>query len=436
MAYTAFVTRITNVRKHPDAHSLLLGECFGNQVVVGLDVKENDVGIYFPADGRLSEEYLRVNNLVRNVVDGKNIGGLFDPNGKVRTQKIRKEKSDGYFCSLESVSYTGIDIYKLEIGLAFTEFNGHKICEKFVNTKTQNARSQKKEFVEKIKFPMFYEMPDTQQLAYRLDELKDGMFLIITEKVHGTSQRTSNSIEEKHAWYGRIINGLLKRTIINPVRNYKYVGGTRRVVIKDFATYRGFYGDNEKYRECAHNRFVGKLRKGETVYYEVVGYAAEHTPIMPSADNTKLQDKEFVKKYGKTTHFTYGCGQGVHDVYVYRMTITNDEGDEVDYSWDMVKHRCAEMDVKHVPELGRTLFRLGTGEGENANATQLLHYLDDHHVNGDSTLCDKHIREGVVVRADGSKWQVWKYKSFQFKVLEDIIKLDPESVDIEESQGE
>jgi len=433
MTYTAFVTKINNVRKHPNADKLLIGECFGNQVIVGLDTKENDIGIYFPADGRLSDEFLKVNNLVRNVnAEGVNTGGLFDANGKVRTQKIRKEKSDGFFCPLSYLNYTGFDTSDLKVGFAFSEISGFKICEKFITTKTFSARDKKPR--EKSKFPLFHEMPDTEQLAYRLDELKDGMFLILTEKVHGTSQRSSNSIEEKHTWYGRIINGLFKRTIIEPRREYNYVCGTRRVVLKDFESNRGYYKENEMFRKYSHDQFVGKLHKGESVYYEVVGYAGENTTIMPTCDNTKLQDKEFVKKYGKTTTFTYGCPPGAHAVFVYRMSMTNEDGDEIDYSWDEVKRRCAQIDVNHVPELGRIIYTVDPKDPPESSGKILLQILDNCYVDGESTLTPLHIREGVVVRADGSKWRAWKYKSFQFKVLEDIIKLNSETVDMEEVQ--
>ena len=436
MTYTAYVTRIKNVRKHPDpeTHSLQVAECFGNQVIVGLNTKTDDIGIYFMSDGRLSDEFLTTNNLVRKVdpATGKNIGGLFDTNGKVRTQKLRGEKSDGFFCPLEFLTYTGVDIATLEVGFAFTEINGHKICEKFVSTRTMGARKEKKPR-EKTKFPLFYEHIDTEQLAYKMDELKDGMFLVFTEKCHGTSQRSSHSIEEltTQSWYGNIINGIFKRTVIEPIvsKEYKYVCGTRRVVLKDFETHVGFYKENEKFREYAHGKFVGKLRKGETVYYEVVGYAGEQTPIMPVCNNTKLKDKEFVKLYGKTTTFTYGCPPGHHEVYVYRITMTNEDGDMVDLSWDDVKHRCNQMGVNHVPELARCLYDIATKDVFISGAC-------DKYACGNSTIDASHLREGIVVRADGSKWNAWKYKSFQFKVLEDIIKLQDDAVDIEEAQEE
>lgn len=53
MSYNAYITRIKNIRKHSNADRLMVGECFGNYVIVGLDVEENQLGIYFPTDGRL-----------------------------------------------------------------------------------------------------------------------------------------------------------------------------------------------------------------------------------------------------------------------------------------------------------------------------------------------------------------------------------------------
>lgn len=57
MAYCAYVTALKNVRKHPNADKLLLAECFGNTVCVDLSYSEGDIGIYFPIDGQLSEEF-------------------------------------------------------------------------------------------------------------------------------------------------------------------------------------------------------------------------------------------------------------------------------------------------------------------------------------------------------------------------------------------
>ena len=54
MAYTAFITRLKNVRSHPNADRLKMGECFGNTVIVSMEYEDNQLGVYFPSDGQLS----------------------------------------------------------------------------------------------------------------------------------------------------------------------------------------------------------------------------------------------------------------------------------------------------------------------------------------------------------------------------------------------
>lgn len=63
--YSAFVTRIKNLRKHSNADRLLCGECFGNTVIVGLDTQPDELGVYFPVDGKLGIEFAQKNDLLR-----------------------------------------------------------------------------------------------------------------------------------------------------------------------------------------------------------------------------------------------------------------------------------------------------------------------------------------------------------------------------------
>jgi len=427
MTYNAFITRIKDVHKHPNADKLLIGNCFGQQVVVGLDTKDNELIVYFPTDGKLSMEFMEANNLIakKDPVTGERIGGYFDERGKVRTQKFRGEKSDGYVCSLSYLNYTGVDISTLQEGTPVSKINGHDICEKYVTEQTKEARTKVVKPKEKTKYPCFHEHIDTEQLAYNIDTLKTGFVLILTEKVHGTSQRTGHTLELKQTKLGHFINGLFKREIIHPVKDYGYVCGTRKVVLRDMENPTGYYGANEIFRKKAHDMFVGKLHKGETVYYEVVGWANKDVLIMPAVENKKLNDKEFLKKYGAKTIFHYGCNQDTCDIFVYRMSLTNEDGHEVDYDWNTVKKRCDEMAVKHVPEITKFVY-----DGSKDN----LFALCEQMAVGDSLLTPAHLREGIVVRVDGSRWYALKHKSFAFKVLEGIIK-DTAVVDMEEAQN-
>lgn len=177
--------------------------------------------------------------------------------------------------------------------------------------------------------------------------------------MHGTSGRTAY-LPVLKGYKKSILDRVLRRNG-TPTYEYDYVSGTRRTVLDDWDG--GFYGSNE-FRKQHHDKFIGKLWKGETVYYEIVGFTDDGKPIMASADNRKLKDKEFVKKYGKETVFSYECDpngvtgtdipDGVKpksDLYVYRMTMTNEDGDVVEYSPDFVRYRCEQMGVKTVPVL-------------------------------------------------------------------------------------
>ena len=63
--HNGYITTLNNLRKHPNADKLQLAECFGNTVCVNLDYYENQIGVYFPCDLQLSEEFCQKNNLVR-----------------------------------------------------------------------------------------------------------------------------------------------------------------------------------------------------------------------------------------------------------------------------------------------------------------------------------------------------------------------------------
>lgn len=424
MTYNAYVTRIKNVRKHPNADNLAIGDCFGNQVVVGLATEDGQMGIYFPTDGRLLPEFLSANNLVRKLdFEGKNIGGMFEENGRVRTQKFRKEKSDGFFTSLDLLTYTGVDITTLTDGTMFTEMNGHTICEKYITSNTRSFIPRERRDRPKDNWPLFHKHIDTEQLAYNLAELKDGDFLTITEKLHGTSGRTAHTLKTTLCKLGSVINSVFRKTIIQPKREWSYICGSRNVTLTNLANYQGFYGgDDERFRSEAHNLFVGKLNKGETVYYEIVGWANEKTPLMPTCQNSKLQDKEFSKRYGSATTFHYGCPPGTNDVYVYRLSLMNEDGVEIDYDHKSMQWRCEQMGVKVVPLLATMQYD---------SSGDLMKNVDTM-ITRESTITPDHIMEGVVVRVNGTGWRAYKYKSWEFKVLEGIIK-DSGAADLEEA---
>lgn len=462
--YKAYITELKNVRKHPNADRLQLGDCFGNTVCVSLDFFEGQIGVYFPTDGQLSEEFCEQHNLVRKKDDaGNNIGGYMDPSKRnVTAIRLRGEKSDGLFMPLSCLEYTGVDLSTMTVGTVIDGVvNGHDICCKYIprrNVRRSNVSNGNKTRKHKVPIaPLFAEHVDTEQLAYNLGAFKEGDEIEITLKMHGTSQRTGY-LPVLKGYRRSIIDRILRREG-TPIYDYGYVSGTRRTVLENYEG--GYYGDNS-FREQHSKIFEGKLWKGETVYYEVVGFTDTGAPIMASANNKKMNDKEFIKQYGETTVFSYGCdpegdNDGHYDdivwvepqskLYVYRMTMTNPDGEVVEYTPDFMRYRCEQIGVKCVPLLAKgTIDCKGihihspkgdlydfVHEGECIGDT--VKVIAEKYYDGPDPIGKTHIREGVVVRiVNRPKFCAYKHKNFAFKVLEGLIKDAAEAPDMEEAQ--
>ena len=456
MAYKAYVTELKNVRKHPNADRLLLGDCFGNTVCVNLDYVEGQIGVYFPTDGQLSVEFADANNLVRKKDEnGNNVGGYMDPDKRnVKAIKLRGEKSDGLFLPLHCLESFG-DITQLRVGDTIDVFNGHEICKKYIprsNTRRGHYSEGNKTRKHKAPVaPLFMEHADTEQLAYNLDAFRCGDEIEITLKMHGTSQRTAHLPTLQG--YKRTFWEKLTRKEGTPIYAWGGVSGTRRVVLEDFEG--GFYGSNA-FREQHSKFFDGKLWKGETVYYEVVGFTDTGAPIMAECSNKKLNDPDFVKQYGDTTVFSYGCEPAVltfddtdgrdqkvvgqSDVYVYRMTMTNEDGDVVEYTPDFMRYRCEQMGAKTVPVLWKgTIPEIDNDEAlmedMRETAGTWIKNIAEQYYDGPDPIGKTHVREGVVVRIlNRPKFCAYKHKNFAFKVLEGIIKDTADAPDMEEAQ--
>ena len=459
--YKAYITTLKNVRKHPNADRLLLADCFGNTVCVSTDYVEDQLGVYFPTDGQLSIEFAEHNNLLRKKDDaGNNIGGYMDPDKRnVTAIRLRGEKSDGLFLPLSSLDYCfedGKAIAHLKIGDIIDGLvNGHEICCKYIprsnarrNHTSDGNRTRKKKVATA---PLFKEHADTEQLAYNLSAFKVGDEIEITLKLHGTSQRTGH-LPTLHG-YKKTFWEKVTRKEGTPIYDWGYVSGTRRVVLESYDG--GFYGSNE-FREQHSKVFEGKLNKGETVYYEVVGFTTDGTPIMGSGDNKKLNDKNFIKQYGEKTIFSYGCKPIVSidcddlqsDIYVYRMTMTNEDGDVIEYTPDFMRYRCEQMGVKTVPVFGKAIISADrvhfvAPDGydhdyllkEGLTLGDIVMKIAEEFYDGADPVGKTHVREGVVVRIiNRPKFAAFKHKNFSFKCLEGLVKAEAAAPDMEEAQ--
>jgi len=427
--YCAYITTLREIRKHSNADRLQIATVFGNDVIVDLSYKVGDKVVYFPTDGQLSEEFAIDNNLVRvKDENGNNTGGYLDPAKRnIRALKLRGEKSDGLVMPIKVLAkYT--DIEKLQNGDQITVLDGHEICKKYIpkgnhhRARGANKAVNKKEERQKIGYPFFAEHVDTEQLAYNQGAFKEGDLIYLTRKLHGTSFRVGNCIEvtttKRPHWIKKLFHINDKVT-----KKYNIVSGTRRVVLRNFEG--GFYGSNA-FRKKYNDFFEDKLPKGMTVYGEIVGWVDENTPIMPKCKNSKVKDKEFSRMYGEETIFTYGCEPGENKAYIYRITMTNEDGVCVELPTEETIKWCDRLGCEYVPFLEKFFYT--TWEDLNARCEK---YLDQPEplANG------KHVVEGVVVRIDNrSVFTAYKTKSWSFLFLEGLIKDEATEPDMEEAQ--
>lgn len=457
MAYVGYVTRLKNVHKHPNADRLQIGECFGNSVIVSLDYVEGQLGVYFPVDGQLSVDFCKANDLVRRKDEnGKQCGGYLDPEKRnIKALRLRGEKSDGLFMPLTCLTdFTKIS--DLKEGDTIDTLNGVEICRKYIphssaahTTHGGGGKKAKANFA-----PTFYEHIDTPQLAYNLGAFKAGQVIELTLKMHGTSGRTGYLplLHTKRTWLDKLFHRHGKDYM-----EYGYVTGTRRVVL-DANHDGGFYEDNS-FRRAMAAKFEGKLRKGEVAYYEIVGFQGpQGAPIMSSVKNSKISDKEFTKQYGEETVFSYGCtpdgdyypeydGDEIVlgpccDVYIYRMTMVNEDGDVVEYTPDQMRYRCEQMGIKTVPVFERFIIPdfsqlCSSGEAWDmpADPGEYVVRKVEKYFDGPDPVGKTHVREGVVARiVSAPSIAVYKHKNFSFKVLEGLAKDEATAPDMEEAQ--
>ena len=418
IAYSAYITTINHLRKHSNADRLQVATIFGNDVIVDLSYEIGQRVIYFPTDGQLGKEFAYENNLVRlKDANGNNTGGYLDPDKRnIKAINLRGEKSDGLVLPIEVLAkYTNID--DLKDGDQITTLGGVEICRKYIprgNNRNHRhdtgfaTKKNQKEEKQEITYPNFTEHIDTEQLAYNESAFRQGDIIYLTRKLHGTSFRVSNTLEfttkRRHPFVKRVFHIKDKTT-----SKYQIVSGTRRVVLRDYDG--GYYGSNQ-FRKKYNDFFVGKLPKGMTVYGEIVGWIDEKTPIMPKCSNSKIKDKSFSRTYGDETIFTYGCAPGENHCYIYRITMTNEDGVTVELPTEETIKWCERLGCEYVPLLGKFLYT--TWEDLNERVSKYLD-LPEPLANG------THISEGVVVRIDNrSKFTAYKAKGFMFKMISGI----------------
>lgn len=422
MSHKAIVARIEKVTPIEGANSIQIGHVLGEQVIISKEWEVGMVGVFFPPDLQLSEEFCTNNNLYRDSSLNKDQekSGFFEKNRRVRCQPFMKVKSEGFFAEKSCVSWTGTDVTALKVGDQFDELNGKEVCKKYISEKTHKAiQSGQKKKVKDISVENFSQHVDTDQFKYHVDSIPVGTLLSFHHKVHGTSGRYGyHKVKRKLPKWKEVVNKVIK---VFPEESWEYVVGTRRVNLFEDQreTKKGFHG-SEEYRFEILDLLKPHLEKGMTIYGEIAGFA-NGKPIMGVHSTDCLKDKQFKKKYGKETIYKYGCVEGTYRFHVYRISLTSEDGVETDFTAQQVEKWCRERDILHHLEIHPQMIY----DGDKEKLCTLVEQLTERpECLTEDYIDPSHVSEGVIIRVDGEKRvpKFYKSKSYAFKVMEGIFK--------------
>lgn len=266
--------------------------------------------------------------------------------------------------------------------------------------------------------------------------IKPNDLISITEKVHGTSgisayvlcKRPRNTRSKFASWIAEKIFKCNVTGSIDYNIEYDYIYASRSVIKNQYYNENvtsGFYGvDVWQY---AHEVIKPYLQQGMTVYYEIVGFLPNGGYIQKGYD------------YGcepplATETYTYGLH---FKVLVYRVTLTNPNGNVHEFSAREVQQWCQFVGLTPVKEYyygyASNLYpKLNPEQHWTDNFMYLLANEKQFHMECDSPTCvNKVPHEGIVIKIENMKSEAFKLKCFKFLDKEGKA-LDKGEVNIED----
>jgi len=419
---------------------------FGNQVIVAKTSQIGDRGLFFPLETSLSKEFLGANNLFRKTEFGNvdaSKKGFFEEHGRVKAVAFRGHRSEGFFIPLDSLSPLGFKPEDFNLGDEFNSIDGKEICKKYIprgyrsHVKGPRVKGKEPKLEDQIVPGTFLFHYDTEQLRRHLDEIKPETLLSISLKFHGTSLVVGNLPTLRNLkWYERLAQRLgikIQKTeyglVVSSRRVIKSVGGESK-------TTAGFY--SEDIWSIVGEEIKDRIPKGYTIYGEIVGYTPAGSPIQKG--------------------YAYGCPQGEHKLYVYRVVHRNEDGKALELSWPQMKAFCAKWGLEPVVETfyGRAIdfvmeyhpddskgigFTTSNGKIEwDSNEPFEEAFLKTLEAEYLEQMCPYNRNEvpaeGVVVRIDQlEESKAFKLKSYLF-LQKETKDLDSGEADIETQEAE
>jgi len=415
-SYCAEVVKVPQLNSLENCDNLLSFSLYGFNVLVSKQIKEGELGVIFPTECQLSQEFCFQNNLFRDCIKNKDLTrkGYIETNRRVKATKLRSHISSALWLPISSLNYLGEDVVsQLKEGDSFTHINFKEICCKYelpeiVLNRLNKSKSKSLELLALQKtFPEHVETSNYFRNEHKISDLK---IIVITQKLHGSSGRFVHIPLQKTVKLNWLESQLKKFNLIKTPSNeniFTHIAGSRRVIKNNSSSLKkDVWGLTlEKVRH--------KIPKNVIFYGELVGWDGE---------------KQIQKKY------TYKVPKGQCELYIYRICSINEDGFSVDWGWDAVKEFCKENGLNYVPELFR-----GTHEQFKLIAQKFLDVNYFEQYNKDNSiyvdiplpLDSLHLYdEGFVCRIEGFQPKFYKGKSVNF-LLHESKQLDDNETDSE-----
>lgn len=366
---------------------------------------------------------------------------MFDDNGRVKAIKLRGELSEGFILPIVVlqnyvVSVTNHEIDEIKEGIEFDAVShGGKefwISKKYV-AKRQFSQGGGKGRISKKVPKGLDKVIDTQfRFHYDTTLIKKCPYVItpdawiqLSYKIHGTSGISAYVLcKQELTWKQKIAKWLTGEEF----NKYDYLYASR-TVIKN-RTYNpgvqgGFYGvdvwaeADKVVRPC--------LTKGQTAYYEIVGYLPNGGFIQKKYDYGCVPPNEG-ETYTPEKHFK---------VRIYRVTYTNVDGKVFEYTPRQVQQWCAQVGLTPVEECyfgqAKDLYPdLDVANHWNENFLERLANDPKFYMEKDSPHCKNKVpHEGLVIKLEDGLSHAFKLKCFRFLNKEQEL-LDKGETNIED----
>lgn len=490
--YCCTVVEIDNLHPIEGADFIQRTLVYGNNVIIGKDIKEGDVMLYFNSGTKLNPEFCKFNNLYSNTEYNQNTtakpGYLSYKQHRVKAIKLKGIISDGFLLPLSSLInfYNRIEVLAengsnkhiifnygndllendFKIGDTFTDVNGISICEKYIVAPPRNSNpGGHKPAVNKFNRLVdnqFYLHNDTENLRRNIHKINPNDIIGIHYKKHGTSAVFANIPTKRPLkWYEKLLQKLGVK-IDNIIYDIIY---SSRNVIKNkhinTETGAGFYG--EDVWGVVAKEIKDLIPKNWTLYGEILGYLPSGAPIQKGYDYGCTNNIKFASDGTCTCNAATKCPNGrigssprctiteypQHKFYVYKISVVNPDGKVIYLTDKQIEEYCEKVGLLYKD----TFIYYGNIDNllESKDFTDwdvlykkdvkdtwqetLLDYLEYKYNEKDCYMCTNKVpEEGIVLRVEHlESYEAYKLKSKRFLLMESEAQ-EKDEIDIESLQ--